>query len=516
MAFEFGFYNSIDGDRTYDADQFGDLFTGLITDGVYASIGDALMTTPGPGLSVLVGTGRAWFNKTWNVNRTKMQLNLDLADLLLPRIDAVVLEVNKNSFSRTNSIKIITGTPSANPTRPGYSATNNVYQYPLAYIYVKANAEAIEAKDITVVVGQAPTNFVSAMLDTVDITTMYQHWEQQFSDWFADVQSQLSDDVAGNLLHKLEVLEGSVEDINSSVSTLSSKIVTLSSIIASSNSLYVGVDINISGSWVPPSNYNPNEPCLVICVGGGGGAGGIGTRYYSAPSNRFAVYVLPGAGGSGYVVIKHIKIPVTGCTVTVGGGGAGGAGNISNGDASKNGKNGGNTIVSINGNNAIVASGGFGGSGSSNTTPGAGGAGNVGGSCGISLYPSRQAWYGGAGNGYLGPGTVIVSDASSSTPTIAASIGGPGLFAGSSYASGNVLDSDKTTAVASFIYIPGGTGARIPVGNWCSNLSGDAANLGAGGSIQVSNLPLSNPGSNATNGGAGGPGRCYILYKIKS
>lgn len=213
MAFEFGFYNSIDGDRTYDADQFGDLFTGLITDGVYASIGDALMTTPGPGLSVIVGTGRAWFNKTWNVNRTKMQLNLDLADLLLPRIDAVVLEVNKNSFSRTNSIKIITGTPSANPTRPGYSATNNVYQYPLAYIYVKANAEAIEAKDITVVVGQAPTNFVSAMLDTVDITTMYQHWEQQFSDWFADVQSQLEGDVVASLINRINQLDTSTVKI---------------------------------------------------------------------------------------------------------------------------------------------------------------------------------------------------------------------------------------------------------------------------------------------------------------
>lgn len=210
MAFEFGFYNSIDGDRTYDADQFGDLFTGLITDGVYASIGDALMTTPGSGLSVIVGTGRAWFNKTWNVNRTKMQLNLDLADLLLPRIDAVILEVNKNSFSRTNSIKTVTGTPSANPTRPAYSSTNNVYQYPLAYVYVKANAEAVEAKDITVVVGQSPTNFVTAILDTVDITTMYQHWEQQFSDWFSDVQSQLSGDVATNLLNKINALETSV------------------------------------------------------------------------------------------------------------------------------------------------------------------------------------------------------------------------------------------------------------------------------------------------------------------
>lgn len=207
MAFEYGFYNSIDGDRTYDADQFGDMFDGLIRDGVYATIGEAFMVTPGPEFSVVVGTGRAWFNKTWSVNRTRMQLNLEYADLLLPRIDAVVLEVNKNTFVRANSIKIVTGTPSANPVRPASTGESNVYWYPLAYINVSQNAEKIEAKDITVVVGQSPTNFVTAMLDTVDITTMYQHWEQQFSDWFEDIHSQLSGDIATNLLGMIQRLD---------------------------------------------------------------------------------------------------------------------------------------------------------------------------------------------------------------------------------------------------------------------------------------------------------------------
>lgn len=129
MAFSYGFYNAINHDRTYDAEQFGDLFTGIINDGVYSTIGDAFMVTPGGGMSINVGTGRAWFNKTWNYNSTKMLLNLTVADLLLPRYDMVVLEINKNSFSRTNSLKIIDGVPSANPVKPAYSSANNIYRY---------------------------------------------------------------------------------------------------------------------------------------------------------------------------------------------------------------------------------------------------------------------------------------------------------------------------------------------------------------------------------------------------
>lgn len=208
MSFTFGFYNSIDGDRMYDADQFGDMFSGLITDGIYSTIGDAFMVTPGTsGLSIIVGSGRAWFNKTWSYNSDKFPMNLELADLLLPRYDTVVLEVNKKSFVRANSIKIITGTPAANPVKPGLLFEDNVYQYPLAHIHVKQNQETVTALDIENVVGLTPCPFVTGILQSVPIDGLYQQWNAQFEDWFANVQEALSGDVAANLLNKINALE---------------------------------------------------------------------------------------------------------------------------------------------------------------------------------------------------------------------------------------------------------------------------------------------------------------------
>lgn len=314
MSFTYGFYNSIDGDRTYDADQFGDMFSGLITDGVYASIGDAFMVTSGGTLSVVVGTGRAWFNKTWNWNSTRLTLNLELADLLLPRYDMVVLEVDKNSFSRRNSIKVITGTPSANPQKPTYSRTSNVYQYPLAYISVRQNQEIIEPKDIEVTVGRDPCPFVKGMLESADITPMYQQWQQQFTDWFAELQSKLSGDVATNLQKQVDDLKTSV---NATVADIKTVKEDLSQVVSGLGCSPYIAKILTGTYWETPSNCDFRYPIIFVGIGGGGagGCGGGGALMTKPSDGSSPTYYNPmttipggGGGGSGGVAYCAIKI----------------------------------------------------------------------------------------------------------------------------------------------------------------------------------------------------------------
>lgn len=187
MSFSYGFYNSINHDRRYDAIQMSSIFDGIIEDGVFMTIGDHFNVTAasdGFSMNIIVGTGRAWFNHTWNLNDARMPVTLPLSDLVLTRYDAVVLEVNARQEYRQNSIKIISGRPAANPVYPTLMHTSEVNQYPLAYIQVKGGATGIRQADITNMVGKDECPYVTGPLKSISIETMVAQWEDQWRVWF--------------------------------------------------------------------------------------------------------------------------------------------------------------------------------------------------------------------------------------------------------------------------------------------------------------------------------------------
>lgn len=204
MAFSYGFYNSVNGDRKYDADQMSAIFDGVIRDGVFSTIGNIFDVKPGTGLQVTVDTGKAWFNHTWNYNDSLMPLNLDAPDIYFPRIDAVVIEVNRSVDSRTNTIKIIKGTPASTPQKPALSKEEPLYQYALAYVTVPVNATSIASGNIEKRVGRDDTPFVTGILQSVDITTLFNQFESEFDAWFANVQAQLEGDIVTNLQKQID------------------------------------------------------------------------------------------------------------------------------------------------------------------------------------------------------------------------------------------------------------------------------------------------------------------------
>lgn len=198
--FTFGFYNSLGGDRKYNAVQISRLFEGIINDGVFASIGDSLMVTPGAGgMTVNVGTGRAWFNNTWNDNDAVMPITLDPSEAVLNRIDAIVLEVQDAPDVRTNSIKKIKGTPASVPVPPTMINMTGHHQYPLAYIYVGAGVTEITADNITNKVGTVDCPFVTV----VGLDALLPEWQEQFEVWFDNLQEQMTGDVATNLQNQI-------------------------------------------------------------------------------------------------------------------------------------------------------------------------------------------------------------------------------------------------------------------------------------------------------------------------
>ena len=196
MAVTYGFYNSVSGDRKYDARQMASIFDGVIVDGVYQSIGTALIVTASSGLQVRVGIGRAWFNHTWTLNDAVLPLTLAPADVVLSRIDAVILEVDSRDAARSNSIRVVTGTPSSSPLRPTLANSDTVHQYPLAYVAVAPGATSVQAADITNMVGTSSTPFVTGILQGMNIDTLVTQWGGQWAAWFEDRVESADSDIA--------------------------------------------------------------------------------------------------------------------------------------------------------------------------------------------------------------------------------------------------------------------------------------------------------------------------------
>ena len=176
MSVTFGFYNSVNHDRRYNALQMSSIFDGIIRDGIFMSIGTAMVVKAASGMTVNVGEGRAWFDHTWTLNDSELPVKLEASELILNRIDTIVLDVDHRDSVRANSIIAIKGTPASNPVAPTLIKSTDHNQYPLCNIYVKAGVTEITQSNITNLVGTGSCPFITGILESIDIEDLVSQW----------------------------------------------------------------------------------------------------------------------------------------------------------------------------------------------------------------------------------------------------------------------------------------------------------------------------------------------------
>lgn len=198
--FTYGFYDSQNGDRRYNAEQFTSLFDGIILDGIFMSIGDRFNVTVSPDdpMELLVGSGRAWFDHSWSWNKSHMILPVELGAVNLPRKDLVVLEVDQPN--RINSIKIIKGEPAKEPVAPTPIHLEKFNQYPLAIVTVPKDCSQLEQGFIENRIGTSDCPFVTGPLETINADALLAQWDDQWERWYNGIRDILSDvDPGGSL-----------------------------------------------------------------------------------------------------------------------------------------------------------------------------------------------------------------------------------------------------------------------------------------------------------------------------
>lgn len=184
MSVTSGFFNSLNSDRRYNAEQMSAIFNGIIKDGIFASIGTAFSVSEDSGLTVNIGIGRAWFDSIWVYNDAILPITFEETEIVLDRIDAIVIEINKTEEVRAGSIRIVKGTPATFPVRPTLTKNAYVTQYPLAYVEMKAGRTSVPQSAITSMIGTSECPYITGILQVQNIDNIVAQWQAQWAEWY--------------------------------------------------------------------------------------------------------------------------------------------------------------------------------------------------------------------------------------------------------------------------------------------------------------------------------------------
>ncbi|HMR72400.1 MAG TPA: hypothetical protein PKD68_00120 [Candidatus Saccharibacteria bacterium] len=171
MAVTSGFFDSVSGDRKYNALQMSSIFDGVISDGVINGYLSSLeVIASGVANTIVVGSGRAWFDHTWIYNDSALSITLTNAPGSGTRVDAIVIDVNRTSGVRAATIVKVDGPGGA--TKPTLVNTTDRKQYALAYVTRAAGLAMVQSGSIENARGTTATPYSRVRVSDVEISTL--------------------------------------------------------------------------------------------------------------------------------------------------------------------------------------------------------------------------------------------------------------------------------------------------------------------------------------------------------
>lgn len=216
MAILSGYYNSMGGDRKYNAEEMSKYFSGLISRGVLQNYGGKYMPTAKTGMTINIAPGKAYFSDGKYIeNTTDLNITLEPSDVVLNRIDRIVLRSDKSQGVRGANIIVRKGTPSSNPAAPALVSTEEIEELSIATIRINKLVETITQANITnTIPDTAVCGYVSGLIEQVDTHELYIQYEtayrefleeseaeqdeflnssqKEFNDWFSNIKELLS------------------------------------------------------------------------------------------------------------------------------------------------------------------------------------------------------------------------------------------------------------------------------------------------------------------------------------
>ena len=223
MAITSGFFNSLNGDRKYNAAQMSEYFQGIISDGVLANYLDKMKVSAGSGMGVNIASGRAFIDSRWIESNAVEQFTLDASHPTLNRYDAIVIRLDYSSRDITFNVK--KGENASDPVKPAITNSETVKELCLAYVLIPAGSTSISAVNIT---DTRPDSricgWVTGVITQLDTSDLFDQWNTAyqnyydamtsgFNEWFDTLTGQLSITTYIEKYEKTVVLSGGQSNV---------------------------------------------------------------------------------------------------------------------------------------------------------------------------------------------------------------------------------------------------------------------------------------------------------------
>ena len=184
-----GFFDSVNEDRLYSADDMNRPYKRIITEGVFATpqgtpSTDLQVVSAGSGMNILVKAGEGLLGGKWFENPTELVIPVPANTNIVPRRDSVIIQVDKRQVGRNFSVVYRTGTPSSNPQVPDINTIDNVIERRVANIYVAANASNINQDAIVDLRGSSECPWITSLIHQVDTSTLYDQYRAAYDAYY--------------------------------------------------------------------------------------------------------------------------------------------------------------------------------------------------------------------------------------------------------------------------------------------------------------------------------------------
>lgn len=277
MTIRSSFFNSVGGDRVYDASIFADYFASFIGNGVFPQPSSGLQVIQNSNLNVSVSPGKGWINGYYLTNDDSYILTLPNADGALNRIDRIVMALNMTT--RQIEIYVKRGTPAVSPLAPVLTRNGTIYELSLANVRVSAGALVITQSSITDTRSDnSVCGIVTGTLNQIDTTNLFAQYDAAFREFLSSVQTELSGDVAGNLLLAIQRNENAIATADA-----------LASQHYNNNNIHVtAADKNNWNQKVDNNAYATTINPGIVSIGSGlivGSNGQVSVNYQAVPKN---------------------------------------------------------------------------------------------------------------------------------------------------------------------------------------------------------------------------------------